>query len=79
MGKVTFSALPKGSSLMPNEWGFQVTIPLKADGKKLSITSIQVDFVKGDATQELTFNGNGTAFPALLEMQLVQAAMARTQ
>ena len=77
VGTVSITALPSGT-VHEGESGFEVSIPLKADGKQLEITSVQVDFVKGALTQQLTFNGNGTAFPALLEVQLLQAAMSRS-
>jgi hypothetical protein len=77
VGAVSITGLPKGT-LGAGESGFQVSIPLQAGGKQLEITSVQVDFVKGAVAQQLTFNGNGTAFPALLEVELVQAAMARS-
>ena len=77
VGTVSITALPKGT-LEAGESGFEVSIPLTAGGKQLEITSIQVDFVKGAVAQQLTFNGNGTTFPALLEVQLVQAALARS-
>jgi hypothetical protein len=77
VGTVSITALPKGT-LETGESGFEVSIPLTAGGKQLEITSIQVDFVKGALAQQLTFNGNGTTFPALLEVQLVQAAIARS-
>ena len=77
VGTVSITALPKGT-LEAGESGFEVSIPLKSGGKQLEITSIQVDFVKGAVAQQLTFNGNGTTFPALLEVQLVQAALARS-
>ena len=77
VGAVSITALPKGT-LVAGESGFEVSIPLQAGGKQLEITSVQVDFVKGALSQQLTFNGNGTSFPALLEVQLVQAAKARS-
>ena len=77
VGTVSITALPKGT-LEAGESGFEVSIPLTSGGKQLEITSIQVDFVKGAVAQQLTFNGNGTTFPALLEVQLVQAALARS-
>jgi hypothetical protein len=77
VGTVSITSLPKGS-LGAGQSGFEVSIPLKAGGKQLDITSIQVDFVEGAVAQQLTFNGNGTTFPPLLEVQLLQAAKARS-
>ena len=36
-----------------------------------------VDFVSGALLHQVTFNGNGAAFPAPLEEQLLAAAQAR--
>jgi hypothetical protein len=77
VGTIAITALPKGS-LEPGETGFEVTIPLSAQGKVLDITSIQVDFAKGKLTQQLTFNGNGTSFPPLQEVSIIEAAKAKT-
>jgi len=54
--------------------GFTVTIPVVSGGRLLTITSTEVAFVRGAQVRQLTFNANGTAFPALLEARLVQAA-----
>jgi hypothetical protein len=43
----------------------------------LTVTSTQVDFVSGALLHQVTFNGNGAAFPAPLEEQLLAAAQAR--
>ncbi len=77
VGKIIISGLPAGT-LTSDEAGFKVTIPLTAGGKRLNITSIQVDIVNGKVSQQLTFNGNGTSFPAALEAQLVRAALNKT-
>ena len=42
------------------------------------MTSTQVDFVSGPFLHQLTFNGNGTAFPAEIEQQVLTAAQTRS-
>ena len=37
----------------------------------LTVTSTQVDFVSGSLLHQVTFNGNGAAFPAVLEEELL--------
>jgi hypothetical protein len=76
IGRVTFSALPADASAQ-HESGFTVSIPVAAAGRVLAITSTQVDFVQGALLHEVTFNGNGTSFPATLEVALVSAAQHR--
>ena len=46
--------------------GFTVSIPIARDGRVLTVTSTQVDFVSGALLHQVTFNGNGAAFPAPL-------------
>ncbi len=75
IGRVTFSPLPAGASAQ-HETGFTVTIPVAADGRLLAITSTQVDFVRGDLMHQITFNGNGTIFPATLEVELLTIAQS---
>ncbi len=76
VGTVAFAALP-ATAHAAHQAGFSVTIPLVSDGRELLITSTQIDVVEGTQVRQLTFNGNGTVFPALLEEQLVEAALAR--
>ena len=44
----------------------------------LTVTSTQVDFVSGALLHQVTFNGNGAAFPPVLEEQLLATVQART-
>jgi hypothetical protein len=76
VGTVTIAALP---SLWRGEHvtGFTVTIPLVSGGRQLNITSTEVAFVRGAEVHQLTFNGNGTPFPGLLQAQLVALAQQR--
>jgi hypothetical protein len=76
VGTVTFAGLPAGTPAH-HETGFTVTIPLARAGRELTVTSTQVDFVSGPFLHQITFNGNGTAFPAQLEEQLLTTALAR--
>jgi hypothetical protein len=66
VGTVTFAALPS-SAHTANQTGFTVTVPLVSGGRELTITSTEIDVVRGTQLQQVTFNGNGTAFPAQLE------------
>jgi hypothetical protein len=79
VGAVSIAAL--GSTIVgPNkmhETGFTVTIPLTAGGRTLTITSTEINFVEGHVDQQITFNGNGVAFPPALEQQLVLSALGR--
>jgi hypothetical protein len=77
VGTVTFAGLPAGAPA-PHVAGFTVTIPLARAGRELTVTSTQVDFVSGPFLHQLTFNGNGTAFPADLEQQVLTAAQTRS-
>ena len=54
-----------------------MTIPIARGGRVLTVTSTQVDFVSGALLHQLTFNGNGAAFPAVLEEQLLSVVQAR--
>ncbi len=76
IGRVTFRALPAGASAQ-HETGFTVSIPVAAGGRLLVITSTQVDFVRDALVQQITFNGNGTIFPAPLEVELLTIAQSR--
>lgn len=76
VGTVTFAAL-SSSGHTANQTGFTVTVPLISGDRELTITSTEIDVVRGTQLQQLTFNGNEAAFSAQLEEQLVQAAAAR--
>jgi hypothetical protein len=76
VGAVSFAALPT-TAAANHLAGFTVTIPITRGGRVLTVTSTQVDFVAGSLLHQVTFNGNGTAFPAQLEVQLLSAARAR--
>jgi hypothetical protein len=76
VGTVTITGL-KAAQLGRNETGFTVTVPLYSGGRQLTITSTEVDFVSGRLSQQITFNGNGAAFPATLERQLLGSARGR--
>ena len=76
VGTVTIAAL-EAATRPADSTGFTVTIPLVSGSRLLTITSTQVAILEGSLVQELTFNGNGTAFPSQLEQQLVAAARHR--
>ena len=76
VGSVSFSALPAGAAA-DHLAGFTVSIPLARGGRLLMVTSTQVDFVVGALVHQITFNGNGAAFPAQLEEEVLAAAEAR--
>ncbi len=76
IGRVTFSSLPTEASAQ-HEAGFTVSIPVAAGGRVLAITSTQVDFVHGALLHQVTFDGNGTTFPAPLEIDLLATAQSR--
>ena len=76
VGDVGFSGLPAAAAA-DHLAGFTVTIPLARSGRVLTVTSTQVDFVAGSMLHQVTFNGNGTAFPAQLEEQLLTTAQTR--
>jgi hypothetical protein len=75
VGVVSFSALPAGAAAL-HLTGFTVTIPIARGGRVLTVTSTQVDFVSGALLHQVTFNGNGAAFPAPLEEQLLSTMQA---
>jgi hypothetical protein len=65
VGVVSFAGLPAGAAAL-HLTGFTVTIPIARSGRVLTVTSSQVDFVSGALLHQVTFNGNGAAFPAPL-------------
>jgi len=77
IGRVTFSALPSGAAAQ-HEAGFTLSIPVASSGRVLAITSTQVDFVHGSLLHQVTFNGNGVAFPPTLEIALLAAVQNRS-
>jgi hypothetical protein len=76
VGKVAITPIPAGT-LKPHETGIRVTIPLSTNAGPLTINSTEVDFVKGTLFEQINFNGNGSPFPPLLEVQLINTAMQR--
>jgi hypothetical protein len=76
VGTVTITALPAAWHA-EHVSGFTVTIPLVSGGRQLTITSTEVAFVRGAEVHQVTFNGNGTAFPGLLQARLVQTVQRR--
>jgi len=76
IGVVNFAGLPAAAAAL-HLAGFTVTIPIARGGRELTVTSTQVDFASGALLHQVTFNGNGTAFPAQLEEQLLTTAEAR--
>jgi hypothetical protein len=76
VGVVSFAGLPAGAAAL-HMTGFTVSIPIARSGRVLTVTSTQVDFVSGALLHQVTFNGNGAAFPAPLEEQLLVTAQAR--
>jgi hypothetical protein len=77
VGTVTIAALAPGSYLR-GQTGYTVTIPLVSGGRQLTISSTAIQFVHGRFVHQLTFNGNGVAFPSLLQVHLTQLAEARS-
>jgi len=75
VGVVSFAGLPAGAATQ-HLAGFTVTIPIARGGRVLTVTSTQVDFVSGSLLHQVTFSGNGTAFPAVLEEELLAAVRA---
>ncbi len=71
VGGISFAALPAAAAT-DRMAGFTVTIPIARGGRVLTVTSTQVDFVVGPFLHQVTFNGNGTAFPAELAEQLLR-------
>jgi hypothetical protein len=76
VGVVSFAGLPAGAAAL-HMTGFTVSIPIARGGRVLTVTSTQVDFVSGALLHQVTFNGNGAAFPAPLEEQLLATAQTR--
>jgi len=76
VGSATFAGLPPGAAAS-HVTGFTVTIPLTTGGRQITVTSTQFDFVQGALLHQITFNGNGTTFPAELEIQLLTTANHR--
>jgi hypothetical protein len=76
VGVVSFAGLPAAAAAL-HMTGFTVSIPIARGGRVLTVTSTQVDFVSGALLHQVTFNGNGAAFPAPLEEQLLATAQAR--
>ena len=75
VGVVSFAGLPAGAAAQ-HLAGFTVTIPIARGGRVLTVTSTQVDFVSGSLLHQVTFNGNGAAFPAVLEEELLATVRA---
>ena len=75
VGVVSFAGLPAGAAAQDLA-GFTVTIPIARGGRVLTVTSTQVDFVSGSLLHQVTFNGNGAAFPAVLEEELLATVRA---
>ncbi len=76
VGVVSFADLPAAAAAL-HLTGFTVTIPIARGGRVLTVTSTQVDFVSGALLHQMTFNGNGSAFPAPLEEQVLSTVQAR--
>jgi hypothetical protein len=76
VGTPTFAALP-GNPAASHVTGFTVTIPLASNGRAVTVTSSQVDLVHGALLHQVTFNGNGTPFPAQLEVSVLGAVVRR--
>jgi hypothetical protein len=76
VGVVSFADLPAGAAAL-HLTGFTVTIPIARGGRVLTVTSTQVDFIAGALLHQMTFNGNGSAFPAVLEEQVLSTMQAR--
>ncbi len=77
VGTVSIAKLAAGSYL-PGQTGYTVTIPMVSGDRQLTIVSTAIQFVRGRLVHRLTFNGNGVAFPILLEVDLTQLAEARS-
>jgi hypothetical protein len=77
VGVVSFAGLPAAAAAL-HLTGFTVTIPIARGGRVLTVTSTQVDFVAGVLLHQVTFNGNGAAFPAPLEEQLLATMEAKS-
>lgn len=77
VGSVTIAALAPGT-YEAGQTGYSVTIPLVSSGRELTITSTNIEFVRGRFVHQLTFNGNGVTFPALLQVHLIRQVEARS-
>ena len=77
VGTVDIAALAPGSYL-PGQTGYTVTIPLVSGDRELTITSTAIEFARGRFVHQMTFNGNGVKFPALLQVHLTQLTEARS-
>jgi hypothetical protein len=51
---------------------------LVSGDRQLTIISTAIQFVHGRFVHQLTFNGNGVAFPPLLQVRVTQLAEARS-
>jgi hypothetical protein len=76
VGSVGIAALAPGT-YEAGQTGYSVTIPLVSGGRQLTITSTEIEFVRGRFDHQLTFNGNGVTFPPLLEVHLVRQVEGR--
>jgi hypothetical protein len=77
VGSVSIAALAPGS-YEAGQSGYSVTIPLVSSGRQLTITSTNIEFARGRFVHQLTFNGNGVPFPALLEVHLIRQVEGRS-
>ncbi len=76
VGNISIAALGPGT-YEPGQTGYTVTIPLVSGDRQLTITSTEIEIVHGRFVHQLTFNGNGVAFPALLQVHVVRQVEAR--
>jgi hypothetical protein len=77
VGSVAIAKLAPGT-YEAGQTGYSVTIPLVSGGRQLTITSTEIEFVRGRFDHQLTFNGNGVTFPPLLEVHLVRQVEGRS-
>jgi hypothetical protein len=77
VGSVSITALAPGT-FEAGQTGYSVTIPLVSSGRQLTISSTEIEFVRGRFIHQLTFNGNGVTFPPLLEVHLVRQVEGRS-
>ncbi|HWF14978.1 MAG TPA: hypothetical protein VG244_02235 [Acidimicrobiales bacterium] len=77
VGSVHIAGLAKGT-YEAGQTGYSVSIPLVSGGRQLTITSTEIEFVRGRFDHQLTFNGNGVTFPPLLEVHLVRQVEGRS-
>ena len=78
VGAVTIQAALAPGTYEANQTGYSVTIPLVSGGRQLTITSTEIEFVRGRFDHQVTFNGNGVTFPPLLEVHLVRQVEGRS-